>query len=163
MSKLTVDSIPPEIARLEHEVVNGFPEHGWRGDARLSVQLGVLKAAQGGTKDGRWYDKGEVIALRVEVWRHNEDGTDTTILQRPLERWSEIIPALVEIDPASPMFRDTMDRVEKHNDALHKQKGQAVREAHGEMVEHLWSIVDERRNGRHRFRQMPGRDPARQM
>lgn len=155
-------TLPPELERVDRELREGFAPLGWRGDPRLSLHVGVLTAKEGGTRDGRWYSRGDVVAMRVEVHRHNEDGTDTPILQRPMDRWHEIIPELVKIDPASPMFKNTMDVIEKHNDAIDRERGRAIAEARGEMTEHLWKLVSDRQNGRSTFRGLPGQNPEKQ-
>lgn len=160
---LTLDTIPPELHRLADELTNGFAPLGWRGDSRLTLQVGALTVQTGGyDRKGTWRNRGELAALRVEVVRHNEDGTDTPILQRPMERWHEIIPELVKIDINSPMYKDTTEAVIQHNDKLEAERGQAIREAVGEQTEHLWRLVSDRQNGRTTFRGLPGRNPDKQ-
>lgn len=162
MAALTTSTIPPEIERLAGELTQGFAPLGWRGDPRLSLHIGVLEAKEGGTRNGKWYNRGDVVALRVEVHRHNEDGTDTPILTRPLERWHEIIPELTKIDINSPMYKDVAQQIIDHNDALERERGQAIREAVGEQTEHLWKLVADRQNGRTTFRGLPGQNPDKQ-
>lgn len=159
---ITLDSLPHELRQLDVWLRTGKPELGWRGDPRLELLIGVLTASKNGVFKGKSYRKGDVVGYRAEVHRHNEDGTDTPILQRKIEEWHTIIPELVKIDPASPMFRSTHDLVVEHNDRLERERGRDIAEARGEMTEHLWKLVSDRQNGPNTFRGIPGRNPAKQ-
>lgn len=161
---ITLNDMPYEATLLADDLVLGNAGHGFKGDPRLSLVVGVLTAAKTGrdARNGRWYKKGELLARRYEVRRHLEDGTDETIISRPLHLLHEILPALVQMDPRNPGFKSTFDRVNEHNDARDKQAATDVREAHGEMVEHLWALAHDRSGPKTTFRQMPGLDPARQ-
>lgn len=163
MAGLTLSSIPHEMRQLDQWLRTGKPELGWRGDPRLELHIGVLTASKTGLYKGKSYTQGDVMAYRVEVHRHNEDGTDTPILQRPVEEWHTIIPELVKIDPSSPMFRNTHDLVVEHNAAIDRERGTAIAEARGEMTEHLWKLVSDRQDGPNKFRGMPGLNPEKQM
>jgi hypothetical protein len=143
-------------------LTKGKPELGWRGDPRLELRLGVLEAAKAGTRKGKYYRKGDIVAYRYEVWRHNEDGTDAEVLHRAAKDWHEIIPALVQLDPRTPGHVDTMTHIEKYNEKIDRDKGRAIAEARGEMTEHLWKLMADRRNGPSTFRQMPGSNPDKQ-
>ena len=145
---------------LAQWLVKGKPELGWRGDPRLSLHIGVLVAAKNGTRAGKHYRKGDVVAFRYEVHRHNEDGTDTEILHRAAAQWHEIIPALIDIDPRTPGFKPTMDKVEAANKIEHREAEYAMEQAYGEANEHLWNIVREREGGKTFFGQVQGSKDA---
>jgi hypothetical protein len=159
---ISATEVPYEGQLVADWLVNGKPELGWRGDPRLELRLGILTAAKHGRRNGRYFRKGDVVAYRYEVWRHNEDGTDAEILHRAAKDWHEIIPALVQLDPRTPGFKDTMTTLTAHNDKVDAERGQAIRDAHGEMTEHLWKLYADRNFGRTTFRGMPGRNPDKQ-
>jgi len=138
-------NIPYEATQVDRALRAGDPAHGWKGDARLELRIGVVEM---GGRTGR----------RYEVWRRNEDGTNTALLQRKLQDWHTIIPKLVEMDPRTPGHVPTMDRVEKANKIEHKARADDIKEAHGEHMEHLWSILQERTAGRLTHRQVGGSD-----
>lgn len=155
-SVLDTGAAPLEAQRLDRELREGNPTLGWRGDRRLRLVIGVVSAAKTQVKDGKTFRKGDVMGLSLIVMRHNEDGTDTPILQRPITKIHEVIPALIGADPRTPGFENVMDRVERDNEKVEKQKSTEFREAWGEMTEHLWSIADETLHGKTTFRQVGG-------
>lgn len=159
---LSLSDVPWEATQVADWLTDGKPELGWRGDSRLSLRVGVLTAQRNGNHAGRFRTAGTVLARRYEVWRHNEDGTDTLILHRQLNAWHELIPALVQIDPRTPGHKDAFTQVAKANEREHKAAADAVKEAHGEATEHLWKLVADRNNGRTTFRGMPGSNPDKQ-
>lgn len=160
---ISLSDVPYEATLLADWLVQGKPTLGWRGDPRLELRIGVLQAQKNGNdRKGRFRTAGEVLARRYEVWRHNEDGTDTNILSRKLTDFADIIPALVQIDPRTPGHVGTIERIEKENKLRDKHAADAVQEAHGEATEHLWKLVADRENGRTTFRGMPGSNPDKQ-
>lgn len=165
MSDLTLNDMPYEATVLADDLVWGLAAAGWKGDPRLSLRVGVLTAAKNGydPRSGKWYRKGELLARRYEVWRHLETGEDERIIDRPLHLLHEIIPALVKIDPRTPGFENSVDRVIRENDAVHAQRASDIREAHGEMVEHLWALAHDRSGPKNTFRGMPGSNPEKQL
>jgi len=162
---LDLGFLPWEAHELDRWLREGNPTLGWRGDNRLSLQIGVLKATKTGPdpKTGKVYRKGDTVAWRWEIWRHNEDGTDLRILQRKAEEIDQLIPALIAIDPRTPGHEPTMDRVEREDAIVQKEKAYAIQQAHGEHAEHLWKLVADRQNGKTTFRGMPGSNPDKQM
>lgn len=155
--------LPAEAHMLADWLTDGKAELGWRGDPRLELRLGVLTAASHGRSHGRFFRKGDIVAYRYEVWRHNEDGTDTEVIHRAAKDWHEIIPELVQLDPRTPGHVDTMTKIEAANKAQESANTRAFNDAYGEMTEHLWKLVSDRQDGPNTFRQMPGRNPDRQM
>ena len=160
----TIDltGVPYEAIELDGRLRSGDGVFGWKGDPALSLVVGVLTASKNGYKGGKHYRKGDLVARRYEVIRHCEDGTDQRVLSRPLELIHEIIPELVRMDPRTPGFRSTFETVNAHNEMHDRANNDAVREAHGEHMEHLWKLVHDRANGPSTFRQMPGRNPDKQ-
>ena len=155
---LTLSDVPWEVTQVADWLTEGKPELGWRGDMRLELHIGVVQAAQTGLYRGIWRRKGEVIGRNLQVMRHNEDGTYKPILSRRVEAWHEIIPALVQIDPRTPGHVGTMERVEKANEIEHKHAADAIRDAKGEMAEHMLALVQEHVGGRLTHRQVGGSD-----
>lgn len=159
---IELSDVPYEATQVADWLTDGKPELGWRGDPRLSLRIGIVSAQRAGHHRGRYRRAGEVLGRNYQVFRHNEDGTDTSILSRRLDQWHEIIPALVQLDPRTPGHVPTMQRVERANAIEHKQRDDEFREAHGEATEHLWKLVADRQNGPSTFRQIPGRNPDKQ-
>lgn len=129
---------PFEAQQLADWLVEGKPELGWRGDPRLSLHIGVATAAHNGAKDGKYYRKGDIVGMRLEVHRHNEDGTDTEIVARPIDKLHEIIPSLLKQDPRTPGFEPVMDGIERESDKLAAEKSTEFQEMWGQMTEHQW-------------------------
>jgi hypothetical protein len=157
---LDLGFVPWEAQEIDRWLREGKPELGWRGDNRLELRIGVLTANINGTDPHtkKYQRKGDRVAWRWEVWRHNEDGTEKRILMRKAEQAVDIIPSLIQIDPRTPGFVPTMDRVEKEAAQVDKEKSIAIREAVGEQAEHLWKLIHDVREGPSTFRQMPGRN-----
>lgn len=148
----------PYVARVvADELTQGAPTHGWRGDKRLSLHLGVLVASSDGYRKGKWYRAGDPVATRYEVHRHNEDGTDTPLIYRDMDKLHEIIPKLVSMDPATPGHEEVMDIVERDNASVERQNSRDFADSYGGMIDHMWSIMSER-EGKHTIRQVGGRD-----
>ena len=155
--------LPYEVHELDRLLREGYPTMGWRGDPRLSLAMGVITTQKGGYQrdpDGveRFHRVGDKVGWCWQVMRHCEDGTDQILLQRKGLDLNLIIPKLVEMDPRTPGHENVMDMVEKADAAVHREKQNAIAEAHGEHLDHLWRLVDERENGRHTTRQVQGFD-----
>lgn len=158
----TLDSsiVPQEAREIDRWLREGNPTLGWRGDPQLSLQLGVLLANKFGYDDRakRVLRKGDVAAIRWEVWRHTEEGKDTRILQRPVTDLVGVIPALIGVDPRTPGHENAFDKLEKEDAQVQKDKSYAIQQAHGEHAEHLWKLVADTENGKTTFRQIGGSD-----
>ena len=100
---------------------------------------------------GRFFFKGGIIRLVFEVRRHNEDGTDTSLLAVGLKEWHTVIPKLIAMDPRTPGHVPVMDMVEKESAALEKEKSTEFQEAYGEMKEHMWNVAREHFEGKSFF------------
>jgi len=158
----TIDlaNVPWEAQEVDRWLRDGNPTLGWRGDPRLSLAVGVLTASRNGVdpRTKKFHRAGDVLARRYEVVRHCEDGTDQRIMQRPLTKLHEIIPALNGIDPRTPAFEPVMDVVEREDAQKQKDVEYKIGQAIGEQREHLWKLVADRQNGLTTFRQMGGSD-----
>lgn len=134
----------------------GKPELGWKGDPRLELRIGVLTAAKDGTKKGRYYRKGEVMAHRFEVYRHTEEGKDTIILSRSAKDWHEIIPELVKMDPRTPGHESMIDLVDRANRAIEKTQDDMMHDVYGEAFDYTARLAADREWGPSTFRQVGG-------
>jgi hypothetical protein len=155
--------LPWSVHELDRMLREGDPSKGWRGDPRLSLGMGIVVTEKSGMQvdpDGktRFHRAGDKVGWNWTVYRHNEDGTDTPILTRKGLDLNLIIPKLIEMDPRTPGHENVMDMVEKADAAVQRAKEQQIAEAHGEHLDHLWRLVDERQNGRHTTRQVQGFD-----
>ena len=139
---------PYESQVLADELVKGNPTLGWRGDPRLELHVAYREAAKNLVRAGRWFPKGAVVDMLLVVTRHNEDGTDTPLISRPIDRLHEIIPELNKMDPRTPAFEPVMDTVERQADKIEKDKSDDFRERWGEMTEHMWNVAAERTQGK---------------
>ena len=146
---LDIKNAPAEAQQVAAWLQNGKPEVGWRGDPRLFLVIGQIIAAKSGyDHHGKFFHKGAVLGIVLEVRRHNEDGTEKQILVRPVAKWYEIIPALIGADPRTPGFEPVMDRVERDAEAQEKRKSEEFQDAWGEITEHMWNVSNERLNGK---------------
>jgi len=148
-----VSDMPYEAEVLADKLTMGDGIIGWKGDPRLSLFCGIIAAPKTGysNRAGRYVREGEVLARRWEVWRHNEDGTDTRLISRPLHLLHEIIPELCEMDPRNPGHTGVMDRIEKHNEKVDAEKEYAIGQVVGEMTEHLWNVARTKLTGVEHF------------
>lgn len=164
MEHATIDiaNAPFEAQQLAIWLQEGHPTLGFSGDPRLYVQVGLLVAANTGTRKGKTFRKGDTVAFRLEVWRHNEDGSDKEIIHRDLDKFHEIIPELNKMRVGGRGFEDTALSSEAWNAKIDKERSDAVRDAQAEMTEHLWKLVADRQNGRTTFRGLPGLNPEKQ-
>ena len=162
---LALSGLSLEAEQLARDLTFGKPELGWKGDPRLELRIGILTASKSGIdpRSGRWKRAGDKLGMQYQVWRVNEDGTEKQIIARAIEAFYTIIPELVQMDPRTPGFRSTFERAEESNAAVDKANTQAVQEAQGEATEHLWRLVADRQNGPSTFRQIPGRNPDKQL
>lgn len=158
-------TLPDVVHDVDRWLREGKQEVGWRGDPRLWLDIGVIKTHQHGIdpKTGRYQRAGDVIGWQWQVKRHTELGKEEIILRLKGEDLYRIFEKLIAIDPRTPGHEDTMDVVEREDALLQKHRQQAIAEAHGENMEHLWALVADRQNGRTTFRGMPGSNPDRQM
>ena len=84
---LDITNAPAEAQQVAAWLQNGKPELGWRGDPRLHLVIGQIIAAKSGRdRSGRFFHKGAVVGIVLEVRRENEDGSDKQILVRPIAK-----------------------------------------------------------------------------
>lgn len=117
-----------ELSETLHEINRrlqaGDPGIGWRGDFNLSLQIGQLRTPAG-----------TLVAERLEVWRHCEDGIDRIIGWWEIEDWQKILPDIKLMDPRSPAHVPSIERVdsvnlakEYHNDTKMAEAQQALQQ-----------------------------------
>lgn len=121
----------PEWRELEKTVQKG-DGYGWPGDPNMRVQVGELRASNG--KVGR----------RLEVWRHNEDGSDTMIGHWLPREQHMVCYDLARMRVDSPGHEDALDRIDKHNAQIEKQRSDEYRDAMGAMLEHAIHLHHDR-------------------
>lgn len=152
--------LPDSVHQVDHMLRDGSPTDGWRGDPRLSLQMGFVRATKFGHDERakRVVRKGGIVGWGWVVMRHLETGEDLPILQLAGLELPTIFRRLIAIDPRTPGFESTMDKVEREDLVVQKHRESAIAEATGEHLDHLWRLVDERENGRHTTRQVQGFD-----
>jgi len=158
-------ALPEGVIEYDRWLREGKRELGWRGDPRLWLEIGLIETHQYGfcEKTKQFQRPGDVIGWQWQVWRHTELGKDEIILTLKGHELPFMFDKLVSMDPRTPGFQPVMERVESEDAVVQKHKQDAIAEARGEQMDHLWRLVEERRNGRHTTYQVPGSDPERQM
>lgn len=96
---------------------------GWPGDPRLELRIGVLSNGQ---KDGH----------RLEVWRYNEDGTETRVAHWLPRESMMVCYDLARMRLDAPGRVDTVTEIEKHNERLEKDASDRFNELMVETVKH---------------------------
>lgn len=136
----------------------------WQGDRRLELRMGILTAKRTGyhAQCRRHVTKGEVIARRYEVWRHNEDGTDEPVGHWTLEEYDRILFDLAGLRLDSPGHVDTGAKVDANNAAVEDAAADDYSQHLGEATEHMAKLVHDRTQPGNTFRGIPGRNPAKQ-
>lgn len=162
---MTQIALPDVVHDVDRWLREGKAEVGWRGDPRLSLEIGLIKTHKAGfcEKTKRYQRAGDVIGWRFEVHRHTELGKDEIILALKGEELYSIFDKLIDIDPNTPGWEPVIDRVMREDERMHAERERAIAEARGEQMEHLWALVGDRQNGRTTFRGMPGSNPEKQM
>lgn len=100
----------------------------WAGDPRLYLGIGVVTARDEFGNERR--------ARRLEVWRWNEDGSDTLVGHWRMDEAFRITKDLAEMRVDSPGHVSVIDRIDKHNEALEKKASDEFRDAMGALLEH---------------------------
>lgn len=131
---------------------------GWSGDADLWLGYGVIVAPHRiQSPNGTWYDKGEVMARRYEVWRSCEDGQDRIIAHWRMEERERILYDLARMRAEAPGHVSVEDSIDRGNAAVDAANSQQFRDAYGEMLSHASALAHDRNNPKNVFRGMPGR------
>lgn len=119
--------------------------HGWPGDPRLDLRIGVIREKATG-----------LVGRRYEVWRTNEDGTETRIMHWRIEDFDRILFDLTKMRLDSPGHVSAEDEIDAHNDAIEQKRSDEARDALGEMMEHAAKLHHDTTQPRNVFRGMPG-------
>lgn len=149
MTDLLAGIAPHEATVVADQLRLGAPTLGWRGDMRLFLRIGYyISPKDHWTEHNKFFRKGDIVGHFFEVWRWNEDGTIERVSTWPLDKVHEIIPDLIRMDPRTPGHEQIMDRVERNNDLADRAAERRLEDAHGEMLEHMYSIAQEMLVGR---------------
>lgn len=132
-------AVAPEYAELVRQIQQG-DGMGWPGDPRMWLGVGILKNKATG-KQGR----------RLEVWRTNEDGSETMVAHWLPSEQNRVIFDLARMRADSPGHVDVLDRIDAHNDALEKKLSDQAAEHMMETLDHAIRIHVEQNNPRHKF------------
>lgn len=102
-----------------------------------------------------------MIAKRYEVWRWNEDGTETIIGHWTIEEFDRILFDIVTMRAgAEGRAESVIDRIDAGNSEIEKKNSAAFRDSYGEMREHFQRLVHDRTQPANIFRGIPGRRDA---
>lgn len=120
---------------------------GWPGDPRLDLRVGVVQATiQGKRRTGR----------RYEVWRRNEDGTETIVGHWRLEEFDRILFDMMRARMDTPGFVPVEERIDAHNAEIEDRIDREAKDSLGEMMEHAAKLQHDTENPRNVFRGIPG-------
>jgi len=130
----------------------------WAGDPRLELGMETQEAKQGGWIEelGRYVRKGQVLARRYAVYRHNEDGTFLRIGHWRLDEYDRILIDIAGLRAESPNHEQTSDLIDKANEAAEKATTDAYVGVGADMLEHRMRIWHDTTQPKNRFRGMPG-------
>lgn len=112
--------------------------YGWPGDPRMRLEIGVLKT---NGKEGH----------RLEVWRHNEDGSDTRIAHWLPREQHMVCYELSRMRLDSPGHESTEERIDAHNAALEAKRSDEFAEVYGDMLEYGTALFHDREWGKSQF------------
>lgn len=141
-------AVAPEYAELVRQIQQG-DGMAWPGDPRMYLAIGVLENKVTG-KRGR----------RLEVWRVNEDGSETMIAHWLPAEQHRVIYDLTRMRVESPGHEDVLDRIDRHNKAKQDALDAAARDSMMETLDHAIRLHHDRNNPRNKFF-LGGRDGAR--
>lgn len=142
--------IHSDIGQLEDTLQRGNGTT-WAGDPRLILRQRVIarRTPTGGTQKGR----------RYEVWRECEDGEWRLIGHWRIEEYDKILPDLIVMAAAvnrPSVMKPATERIDEANAALEKHHEETFVERNFDHYDHLARLMVERREGRHRIRQVGG-------
>lgn len=141
-------AVAPEYAELVRQIQQG-DGMGWPGDPRMWLGIGVLENKHTG-KTGR----------RLEVWRTNEDGSETLVAHWLLTEQHRVIYDLARMRADSPGHVSVLDIIDQHNDRIQKDLEDKAAEEMIQTLDHAIRLDHDRNNPRNRFF-LGGRDGAR--
>lgn len=131
--------VAPEFVDLDRKLKQGDGIH-FSGDPRLYIQIGVLTDRTTG-RQGR----------RIEVWRLNEDGSETMVGHwLPSEQY-RILWDLAKMRADAPGHVDVVDAIEQANQAHEAEVSTQAQESMYQALEHALRLHHDRNNPRNRF------------
>jgi hypothetical protein len=133
------DVVAPEYQELVRQLHQG-DGLAWPGDPRLGLSIGVLHDRKA-NRTGR----------RLEVWRYNEDGSETMVAHWHLSEQHRVIYDLTRMRVDSPGHQSVLDGIDKHNDAMEQKALQQYRDSVGEATEHAARLYHDRNEPKNRF------------
>lgn len=130
----------------------------WPGDPRLELGMETLAAPKSMwfPRFGRRVRKGEILARRYVVIRHNEDGTSEPVGHWRLEDFDRILMDLAPLRLDSPGHVDTLAEIDAHNAAKEKAADDIAVGVMMEDNEHRMRLWADTTQGRNTFRQVGG-------
>lgn len=137
--------LAPEWRDLSDKIVNG-DGLGWPGDPRLELRIGVIEYKG---RTGR----------RLEVWRANEDGSETPVAHWRPDHAGQVCFDLAKMRVDRPGFSkdDACTRIDRHNDAIERKNQSDWNDIQAELSEYVSALYHDTTGPRTTFRQIPGR------
>lgn len=120
--------VAPEWRELAGKITDG-DGYGWPGDERMWLQIGELHRSDG------------AIGRRLEVWRHNEDGSDTMVAHWLPREQHMVCYELARMRVDSPGHESVEDRIDRHNAAIEEKLSRQFRDSMGELLEHRLKLA----------------------
>lgn len=134
--------LAPEWQELATRVTDGDGLQ-WAGDPRLELRIGVIEYKG---RTGR----------RLEVWRQNEDGTESPLAHWRPDEQHRVCYDLAQMRLDAPGRVSTEDRIDAHNAKMEKAAVDAYNDKFAEMTEHMSKYLADTTGPRQTFRQIPG-------
>lgn len=131
--------LAPEWSDLADRIVRG-DGLAWPGDPRLDLRLGVIEYRG---RTGR----------RLEVWRANEDGSETILAHWRPDEAHRVCHDLALMRADRPGFAgDTAaGRIDRHNDALARKARDEIDGLHAELTEYAARLYADTHGPRQKF------------
>lgn len=130
--------VAPEWTDLAKKLADG-DGLGWPGDPRLWLGVGVLEA------------RGKPTGRRLEVWRTNEDGTDSLIGHWLLSEQMRVCYDLARMRAEAPGHVDTITAIDKANDELEARQSADFMDVMAPMVDHAARLYADTNGPRQTF------------
>jgi hypothetical protein len=152
--------IHSEAERLDRQLREG-DGLVWSGDPRLSLGVVVMAAPRvmQHPVTGKWLKRGDMISKRYEVFRANEDGTETSIGHWRIEEFDKIMHDVAKMKAGfEGRIPDVEARIDANNAAIEKENSRQFHDFYGAAAEHAMRLAHDRNNPQNTFRQMGGSD-----
>lgn len=130
--------VAPEWQDLATKLVNG-DGLGWSGDDRLWLGIGVLEA------------RGKPTGRRLEVWRSNEDGTDSLIGHWLLSEQMRVCYDLARMRAEAPGHVDVITSIDRANAELEAKQSADFLDVMGPVVDHAARLYHDTTGPRNTF------------